>query len=43
MKPKRIITCNIRNYENMTIKEINALINWARGLQNDKNMNNKRR
>lgn len=35
MKPNRIITCNIHNYEDMSIDEINALIDRLRNLRND--------
>lgn len=35
MKPKRIITCNIHNYEDMNVDEINALIDALCNLRND--------
>ena len=36
MKPNRTITCNIHNYEDMSVEEINALIDKLYGLRNDK-------
>ena len=36
MKPERAIVCNIHNYENMSVEEINALIHGLYGLRKDK-------
>ena len=36
MKPNNIITCNIHNYEDMSVEEINALIDRLCGLRQDK-------
>ena len=36
MKPNRVITCNIHNYEDMSVEEINALIDELCGLRNNK-------
>ena len=36
MKPDRIITCNMHDYEDMSVEEINTLINKLCNLRSDK-------
>lgn len=38
MKPEYVITCDMHNYEDMSIEEINTLINKLRNLRSDKLM-----
>ena len=41
MKPNRTITCNIHNYEDMSVDEINSLIDTLCNLQSDTQEENK--
>lgn len=38
MKPDRVITCDMHNYEDMSVEEINTLINKLCNLRSDKLM-----